>query len=141
MKKYHPVNSEMLKENIDFFFNNENCDNPIYYWKSEIPFVNMRIKNQDSVFLFGSSHIASTKDIIIPTQYHTQIRESLESINITKRSLFNDIFTFAERHSHTNPLEFEKLNRLIRDASKTGLSSVKERKKTNRSAYTNYRNK
>ena len=128
-EKYQPVNSEMLKENIDFFFNNKNCDNPIYYWKPEIPFVNMRIKNQDSVFLFGSSHIASTKDIIIPTQYHTQIRESLESINITKRSLFNDIFTFAERHSHTNPLEFEKLNRLIRDASKTGLSSVKERKK------------
>ena len=89
----------------------------------------MRIKNQDSVFLFGSSHIVSIKDIIIPTQYHAQIRESLESINITKQSLFNDIFTFAERHFHTNPLEFEKFNILIKEASKIGLSSVEERKK------------
>ena len=128
-EKYQPVNSEMLKENIGFFFNNKNCGNPIYYWKPEIPFVNMRIKNQDSVFLFGSSHIVSTKDIIIPTQYHRQIRESLESINITKQSLFNDIFTFAERHSHTNPLEFEKFNDLFKEASKTGLSSIEERKK------------
>lgn len=128
-EKYQPVNSETLKENIDFFFNNKNLDNPIYYWKPEIPFVNMRIKNQDSVFLFGSSHIVSTKDIVIPTQYHKEIRESLEVIGTTKQSLFNDVFTFAERHSHTKPLELERFNRLIRDASKTGLSSVQGRKK------------
>ena len=128
-EKYHPVNSEMLKENIDFFFNNENCDNPIYYWKPEIPFVNMRIKNQDSVFLFGSSHIVATKDIIIPTQYHQEIRESLEVIGTTKQSLFNDVFTFAERHSHTVPLEFDKFYTLIKEALKTGLSSVEKRKK------------
>ena len=127
-EKFQSVNSEMLKENIDFFFNNMTCDNPIYYWKPKIPFVNMRIKNQDSVFLFGSSHIVSTKDII-PAQYHAQIRESLESINITKQSLLNEIFTFAERHSHTIPLEFDKFNKLIKEAVKVGLSSVEERKK------------
>ena len=128
-EKYQLVNFEMLKENISFFFNNKNCDNPIYYWEPDLPFVNMRIKSQESVFLFGCSQVLSAKDIIIPTQYHREIKESLELINITKYSLFNDVYTFAERHSHTKNLEHEKFDALIKEAAKTGLSSVENRKK------------
>ena len=108
--RFKTVNPELIKQNIDYFFNPDE-DNKYWLYQWEPKLQNSRIIAQHSVFVFGRVEIESVPECIIIKSSKLKIKSNkqkiLESLNqlsdITEASIFPDFDGFARLHAHDKP--------------------------------------
>ncbi len=76
------------------------------YWHWSPHGLNERILKQDSLFIFGPPKIEDTllQSIKIRQEDKTSLLQELETLGITRRSLFKDLSGYAESHGCNEPL-------------------------------------
>ena len=90
---FKEVRSEILKNDIDFFLQNEDVS-PLYYWQPRQQ--NNRIIAQQSVFLFGRPEFDADAECVILADSKEDILTELKQVSgITEAMLFPDFEKFA----------------------------------------------
>lgn len=85
--------------------NEARAENPLH-WHWSPHGMNERILKQDSLFIFGPPKMEDTLLQYIEVKQEDKIGllQELETLGITRRSLFKDLPGFAESHGHNEPL-------------------------------------
>lgn len=99
--RFVEVTSEMMQENIDYFFEKKSDGTyPLYQWQPE--HINTRIPAQFSVFLFGGDrNIEPDKEYIINPKEKWVILDSIEGFSQTEEeTLFPDFDGFVRKRTH-----------------------------------------
>ncbi|MDE0013230.1 MAG: tetratricopeptide repeat protein [Candidatus Poribacteria bacterium] len=93
LPNFKEVKSEMLKDNIDDFLQDEE-NSPLYYWQPRQQ--NNRIIAQQSIFLFGRPEFEADDECVILVDSKENIQTELEQVSgITEAMLFPDFEKFA----------------------------------------------
>ena len=98
--RFKTVNPELVKEDIEHFFNpDENGRYPLYQWQPKLQ--NNRIIAQQSIFVFSGAQIDADAECVIPEDSKRDIRTYLEKIlGITEANIYPDFDGFARLHAH-----------------------------------------
>ena len=122
--RFQKVTSQLLKKDIDCFFNSDKRKGySLYQWEPKQQ--NNRIIAQQSVFLFGGAQIEAEAECIVLKNSKESILTSLEkSGGISEARMFPDFDGFARLRAHNRPyIEHDALGYLQR-----GIEAHKEHK-------------
>lgn len=105
-ERYRTVTSDLLEENIDYFFKEDgNGRYPLYQWQPKRQ--NNRIIAQQSIFIFGGAKIEVEDECVVVGANKKNILKALDKISgITDATIYPDSDGFARLHVHNNP-DFE----------------------------------
>ncbi len=129
--QFKKVTSELLQENLDYFFKADGRNRyPLYQWQPKQQ--NNRIIAQQSVFLFGGGKIEPEVECVIVKSGKETILTSLEkSSGITEARMFPDFEGFSRLRAHDQPYpELDALDYLLR-----GIEASKEQRFDDAIAY------